>query len=258
MTSIGFDPEFFVFDKKHSRHVPVTGMVGGSKRRPRETDHGFVQEDGCALEINTVPVDLEDTQAVVDSIFDVKADAKKIVGTNYRLDAIPSVVFAEELLVHPDTWESGCDPDWDVNTSNRNEAYIYQTGQRFAGGHIHIGTDFINEHPQNTKILVMAHDLCVGAYCWLHDKDSDRKKAYGQLGRYRPKEYGIEYRTPSNFWLKSRKHAETMVKLVNKAVHLARNMLPNSIMRYHEELITRVDNRQTKRVREISSYFTGE
>jgi hypothetical protein len=40
---------------------------------------------------------------------------------------------------------------------------------------------------------------------WL-DKDFTsvaRRKLYGQCGRYRPKDYGIEYRSLGNFWLQS-------------------------------------------------------
>src|SRR5690606_7709119 len=53
------------------------------------------------------------------------------------------------------------------------------------------------------------------------DKDPTsprRKSLYGHPGRYRKTEYGIEYRTPGNFWLASPKLVEVTHDLCDHAI----------------------------------------
>jgi hypothetical protein len=56
------------------------------------------------------------------------------------------------------------------------------------------------------EVLVPILDLIVANTCVLIDRDPsnvERRKNYGRVGEYRIKSYGIEYRTLSNFWLRS-------------------------------------------------------
>ena len=53
-------------------------------------------------------------------------------------------------------------------------------------------------------------DLYIMLPALRHDSSNERRELYGQAGRFRPKPYGIEYRTPSNFWT-SKKPLTTMV-----------------------------------------------
>ena len=48
----------------------------------------------------------------------------------------------------------------------------------------------------------------------LEDEDTQRRELYGQAGCFRPKPYGVEYRTLSNYWLKSR---ELMTKIYERS-----------------------------------------
>lgn len=84
---------------------------------------------------------------------------------------------------------------------------------RSAGGHIHIGFanivvpfdgDIYGYTPDEQRAgLVRMLDKYLGIPSVLLEPDNKRKELYGKAGAYRPKEYGVEYRTISNFYLSS-------------------------------------------------------
>jgi hypothetical protein len=66
---------------------------------------------------------------------------------------------------------------------------------RSAGGHIHVETD------QAPDEVSRQMDLFLSVPATLMDNGEERKKLYGKMGAFRPKPYGVEYRTLSNFWI---------------------------------------------------------
>lgn len=105
----------------------------------------------------------------------------------------------------------GCAPSMNIYDPNAQvgvdpKKYM----KRSAGGHLHIG--FINDPIlipalKNTpEKFVMMYDILVGNTSVLLDQDKgniERRKVYGRAGEYRLPRHGLEYRTPSNFWLGS-------------------------------------------------------
>ena len=51
-----------------------------------------------------------------------------------------------------------------------------------------------------------------------HDRDPLRRELYGKAGAFRPKPYGVEYRTPSNIWIRSRDMRRCIFDLVQIAI----------------------------------------
>jgi hypothetical protein len=75
---------------------------------------------------------------------------------------------------------------------------------RSAGGHIHMSVD--EQARANPHDLVRLFDICVGVPSVFLDRDpraAERREVYGRAGEFRLPHYGIEYRTLSNFWLRS-------------------------------------------------------
>ena len=68
-------------------------------------------------------------------------------------------------------------------------------------------------------------DLCVGTYMCIIDppEASRRRELYGKAGAFRPKSYGVEYRTPSNSWLTTPERHQTIYTLTAMAVYLLQN-----------------------------------
>ena len=197
LVRIGSDPETFLKDST-GRFISAVGLVGGSKDHPKPIGEGcFVQEDNVTVEFNTPPTANED-----DFVKYINYNLNYIINLakEYDLTVIyePSAEFDAEQLDSQGAQTFGCEPDFNAwnnglpnpRPRNKNKAL------RSAGGHIHI------EAPELDKIaLVQAMDLFVGAQMLKFDTDTRRRGLYGKAGAFRPKSYGVEYRTASNAWL---------------------------------------------------------
>ena len=85
-------------------------------------------------------------------------------------------------------------------------------------GHISIGWDNFTQEQQLD--MVKAMDATVGLESVLLDNDTERKKLYGKAGCFRFREYGIEYRSLSNFWIKSDESLKWSWDTTMKAIEL--------------------------------------
>jgi hypothetical protein len=120
-------------------------------------------------------------------------------------------------LQTPHSQEFGCSPDYNAYTEDENPRPDSRTNLRTAGGHIHIGYD--NVAIDTSLFLVKMCDLFLGLPSVLIDKDVDRRQLYGKAGAFRYKSYGLEYRSLSNFWLRTKDDTafiyEQVVKMFN-------------------------------------------
>lgn len=201
----GCDPELFLTDSKGNL-VSSVGIVGGSKMNPMPilSGNGFaIQEDNVAVEFNIPPAKTQDEfkQNVTDAM-SYLADSLSKKGL-YLL-AAASAEFPEEQLQTPEAMHFGCDPDFCAWTERMNRPPNAHANPflRSAGGHLHISWEGEPKTIANQIMMVKAHDLFVGVPSVIFDDDMRRRSLYGKAGAYRPKDYGIEYRTLSNFWIK--------------------------------------------------------
>ena len=237
LVRIGSDPETFLRDAA-GKYISSVGLIGGSKDEPMPIGNGCsVQEDNVTVEFNTPPTN--DPQEFVNAInynLDWISTRAAELGLSVVFD--PSAVFDKEQLNTEAAQTFGCDPDfnaWDFGAANprprsRNKAL------RSAGGHIHI------EAPELDKLeLTKAMDLFVGVPMLAFDTDSRRRELYGKAGAFRPKSYGIEYRTASNAWLQSDDTKRWAFDQTQKAVEFVRSgkQIPDDL----GELIQRAINK---------------
>lgn len=196
--SIGADPE--IFFEREGEIISVEGLLGGTKTSPKKiTEMGHsVQEDNVMAEFN-VPPSYTSEEFVhhigyVKDYLEVAAevhDAKLNYSASARLDT--------KYLQTKQAKQFGCEPDWNFYTQDHNKKPKSNTTLRTCGGHIHVGYDDPNQ--TSSVNLVFAMDATLGLKSLFIDKDDQRRRMYGKAGSFRFKEFGVEYRTLSNFWI---------------------------------------------------------
>lgn len=203
--TFGCDPEGFIF--KGETPVPAIDIIPGTKAEPYKVNKGAVQVDGMAAEFNIDPVSTYEEWE--ENISTVIEELKKFLPKDHELRFVPTVKFDADIFdATPDeAKELGCQPDFDawsggVNPPpNPEDPYL-----RCAGGHIHFGwtenEDLSSlQHILNCQDAVKQLDWFLGAWSIYEDSDNTRRTLYGKSGACRYKEYGVEYRVLSNFWV---------------------------------------------------------
>lgn len=208
---VGCDPEMFVRNPNSGQMVTAWGMIPGTKAKPFKVKKGAVQVDGMALEINITPVNnradfITNCTTVMDQLKEMIPGYEIVMTPTARFDPIywdTEVPAAAKAM--------GCDPDFcawtDGTVNNRPDN---PSPFRAAGGHIHLGWDRDVDirdpsHIDDCCTMAKQLDYYLGINSLRYDPDSERRKLYGQAGAFRPKSYGMEYRTLSNAWMLSPK-----------------------------------------------------
>ncbi len=198
--TIGADPELFV--EKDGRIVSAYGLIPGTKYEPFLVDKGAVQIDGMATEFNTNPA--LDEEEFLNNIRCVKASLAGML-PGYEFSRFSSHLFDDEVMATQPLQAIllGCEPDYNCYTMKTNPRPNQRSNMRTAGGHIHVGGIFDEEDGQHFKRcarLTSILDEKIGLYSLLWDGDDARRSMYGKAGAFRPKYYGVEYRSPSCAW----------------------------------------------------------
>lgn len=195
---LGADPEVFLQDAAGGL-IASCGKIGGTKDNPRPLPLGdgfAVQEDNVALEYNIPPAESADEFiAHITTAMGFIGERVNEMGLAFNKQS--AAFFPLDQLVDPKALEFGCDPDFDAWTKDVNQKpKASNPTLRSCGGHIHVG-DFDGDIYQAVKRM----DLWLAVPSVLMDSGELRKQLYGKAGAMRPKPYGFEYRTLSNFWI---------------------------------------------------------
>lgn len=220
---VGADPELFMV--KDGQFVWPTNEIPGNKKSPYKIEGGAVQIDGAALEFNIDPAEDAETfdkriQLVMDQLLAMLPSGYSFSEGNntatFDVDYYQSLP-AELKVV-------GCDPDWDAYSERENkpmkESAVLNT--RFAGGHVHVGwteNENVKDYSHLLSCISLAKqlDYYVSLPGLLYDRQPGRRQFYGRMGQFRPKPYGVEYRTPSNWWIWKSETRQLMFEQVAKA-----------------------------------------
>ena len=205
---LGADPEFFVLDETNS-FINASKVLNYSKNKPikflNETS-GFY--DNVLLELNILPAN--NISEFVTRCYDGMHFLRNHIGSN-KLSLHAYAEFDSSELRAKNAKEYGCVSDTNAYTLTENELpvdLIKNSCMRTAGGHIHIGGTAGDAvcNPVLKPLYVFMLDLFVAIPGVLIDNSAEsyrRRSYFGRAGAYRDKEYGIEYRVLSPFWLRS-------------------------------------------------------
>lgn len=225
LVKIGSDPEVFI--TKDGKIVPSVGLVGGRKKFPRKIKGSKVGlgvlEDNVTVELNPRAYAFSsrlDCNQLAYNMGKELADLLAGAGLGYTLGH--THLFNAVELASPQAQEMGCDPDFLAHDDGAFRAALSPKllgNYRFAAGHIHIGYDssIIPACPMIQLIEALA-------YLPLLHKDQQgygqngRRSYYGIAGLFRTTSYGVEWRTPSNFWMKDGKLLEEVGKVATALV----------------------------------------
>ena len=232
---LGSDPELFLQDvatEKFRSAIPVIAEGKGAGRPLDSTGQNSVLHDNVLIEFNTKPA--ESCPEFVQTVGSVLRSIEAIVAERgLRLHLQASTSFPEEELDCEEARVFGCDPDYDAYELEINIVPEEAAASPFrsAGGHLHIGKHAedgklgqLLEDPYGKVRVVKALDLFVGLIGVFLDKDptaAARRGLYGKAGAHRPKDYGVEYRACSPWWLETPRHTELVYRLSEAALSAA-------------------------------------
>ena len=199
------DPEMFTKDSNNII-TSVAGMLGCDKWNKLKVSDGVnIQEDNVLVEFDIAPCD---SFAGFNKLLKEGIDASRKIISPFGYDiaeGVSSHIYsdAEIASFHESVLEFGCVPDFNGVTGSQNpRPQAFHTGLRSAGGHIHFGfSDDVQVTQQTQSKMTVMCDLFLGLTSLLLDSDNRRRELYGQAGSIRYKDYGIEYRSLSNFWI---------------------------------------------------------
>ncbi len=204
--TIGADVEFFLQEKATGKIVSAEGHIRGTKEEPFNFDpiskYFSTSLDNVLAEVTIPPVTCKaDFWANINK-------SRRYVDQNIPKGlctvALPAANLDPHWLMTEQAIKFGCEPDFNAYTGyENNKPECEDPTLRSCGGHIHIGYENSN-HELNRRII-RALDLYVGVPSVLQEPDNKRKELYGKAGAFRHKDYGVEYRTISNYYLVSKK-----------------------------------------------------
>jgi len=139
----------------------------------------------------------------------------------YKMDFTAASTINDLIAKNENATENGCNDETDAYSLSFNteiESFIKNSRFRTCGGHIHIGFDDDNLiDPVIKPLFVYMLDLFLGIPSIILDRDITqiiRRQAFGKAGAFRPKNYGIEYRVLSSWWVTKPEYISLVYNIV--------------------------------------------
>jgi hypothetical protein len=221
--SMGGDPEFFISNSKGKILNADAFLPGKDKPLMVKANDGRESKlffDGIQAEM-AVSFNVC-REYLIDNIKRCWKELLDHIPKGHKIVLKPSAKIQKSIIekADPEARIFGCAPDFNAYTLSTNTPEMDASSHpfRYAGGHLHFGVpclDIMKEKDGLFKVaateqghlrIVKLLDLLVTIPTLLLDNGPGsirRRSKYGKAGCFRPTPYGVEYRTPSCWWLKS-------------------------------------------------------
>lgn len=224
---MGCDPELFFAN--NGKVIESCKLIPKSGIKILNSGSTKIIRDGLQLEINTNPytcrahIGRDISKAIIQLRNNFVSTKKATLLFNQMVE-----LSKEEMEgLDPESVRFGCAPSKNFYTRGTSQITVDPRvySKRSAGGHIHIGGQVTNSQEvlyngvepkydnvyttcmhKKIHLAVRVLDIVVGNTCVQLDRDPnqvERRKVYGRAGEFRRQPHGMEYRTLSNFWLRS-------------------------------------------------------
>ena len=228
----GCDPELFI-TKDVGKVRKRVAVVGSERVIPEHglthrEHHGSIVRDGVQVELHPLQSYCREVLRYrlhgMFQALDTHIKQSQYAGMKINFSQVVKVSRGDLMRLSPDARQLGCQPSLNVygRTPIQKNGETYQL--RSAAGHVHIGCEWVRNGHIKPGRLVHILDVLVGNTCVLLDRDplaAERRKVYGLAGEYRLPIHGLEYRTLSNFWLRSYPLMSLVMGLTKMAVKVA-------------------------------------
>lgn len=211
--SIGTDPEFILVDKNNKPKSAISILPKKSHVKPLKGNTFYY--DNVLAEIAVKPSFTK--EEFLSNIKFCLRSLSRLVSP-FKFEIISSIDYPQKELINEEARIVGCNPEWNVYSFKcvlPPEEIIQKTSFRSVGGHIHVGSRYLQDADSIFSFIRMM-DLFVGIPSVILDKNKaskERRKIYGKAGAHRVTDYGLEYRVLSNFWFSSPEQASLIYDL---------------------------------------------
>jgi len=231
---LGADPELFLCDAAGD-YISAHDLLPGTKANPHWVEKGAIQVDGVAAEFNIEPAGTK--KQFKENIKAVLKQMSILTGPNVYLAFDPVASFPPKYFndLPEETKVLGCMPDWNAYTKRMNsppERLTDSAGNLMhtAAGHVHISwckdvnpvsATHLNNCYKLAKQLDYIHlpGTLKFAQGDCLQGELERREMYA-AGSFRPKPYGMEYRSISNQWVKYEESIDWIFDATIKGVQL--------------------------------------
>lgn len=224
--TIGSDPEFLVYNPETKLCVPGLPYTNGTKEEPEPIGGDFfIQKDNALLEGN-IPVCTTKSDFIHNMSY-LTGYLEYLVGEDgYKIIFQDSGEYNMNDLKHPELNIFGCDPYINCWTGEIIRApSLSKKNYRTVGFHIHIGYSLDKNCPytkdQMDQLITKAFDCLVIVPSYLIHFDPKRASAYGGLGNFRQKSYGVECRSLGGYFANP-EHLEWVWDKVQEVVNFCK------------------------------------
>jgi hypothetical protein len=263
--SYGADPEFFLEDNKGSI-VSALDVGVPPKEKAIELNTCKIFADNVAVEFNINPQ--VSRTGFIATIENSTKELERFIQKEFGLKLSDKIdhEFADTQLKKPGAMEFSCREDFSALTFSSCQRIdpALVGGLRTVGGHLHLGlSQATGDHIGHDRryYFVRFLDMYAGLYSASIEPPNSRRTLYGQASKFRFTGYGLEYRTPSNFWLpknSKRNLTSDLLWHVDQALAKTNQMLEDPDARVPDQyfsVINSIDSDNKKRIKELYSNY---